>query len=460
MTEAPKLKFVDTTLYTIVMNTGLRWLPVAAAVGPAALPLWILALVTFFIPLATATAELSGRHEGEGGIYLWVRDTYGPLAGFLCGWFYWFALMPYFAGILYFLSGLLMSAMGLDPKDTALYLTFSIAVTILVTAVQFVGLRFTKWLPNFGTIACWLIFFALAAVAIAIASRGTSATNFAASSYVAPFNFDTAILWGTIVFAYSGIEAVAFMRNEIEGGMKTILRVLSIVGVAIAILYIVGTVAMLIILPASAMSRLGGFSDVLQAVFTRAGTPAFGPVAIGFLALSMLGGFTAWFGAGARLPLAAGIDNFLPRIFAERNPRTGVPTASVLLQGALMLAFVILGQAGASAAVAYDFLVAMGVLTNSICYVFLFAVYLRSVRSEPVAGAWVFPGGPTVRFVVGALGQTATLIAIACTLVPSASDPHPLATFLKIALSTVAMVVTGVALYWAATRRRLAVAAE
>jgi len=98
------------------------------------------------------------------------------------------------------------------------------------------------------------------------------------------------------------------------------------------------------------------------------------------------------------------------------------------------------------------------VLTNTICYVFLFAVYLRQVRSEPAPGAWIFPGGTAMRFGIGLLGQAATLISIACTLVPGATDPHPLTTFLKILLSTGAMFVIGFLLYWFATRRRVALA--
>jgi amino acid transporter len=452
VTAQPKLKFLDTTLYTIVMNTGLRWLPVAAAVGPAALPLWLVALVVFFIPLATATAELTGRFEGEGGIYSWVRETYGPLAGFLCGFFYWFGLMPYFAGILYFLSGLLMAALGLDPHNTALYLGFSIVLAVLVTAVQFVGLSVSKWLPSFGTIASWLIFFALAAIALFVAAHGHSATDFRTSSYRLPLNFDTAILWGTIVFAYSGIEAVAFLKSEIEGGMRTILRVLAIVGVAIAILYVVGTAAMLVILPASQMTRLGGFADVLHAVFAAGGIAQLAPFAIAFLALSMLGGLTAWFGAGARLLFAGGMDNVLPPWLAHRSARTGAPIPALVLQGGLMIVMVILGQAGASAQVAYDFLVSMSVLTNTICYVFVFAVYLRLHRTE--TAGWRPPGGATTGLVLGVMGQTATLVAIACTLVPSAGDAHPLQTFAKIAIATLAMVVVGVVLYWLAANRR------
>ncbi|HXL98547.1 MAG TPA: APC family permease [Rhizomicrobium sp.] len=456
MTAKPQLKFLDTALYAIVMNAGLRWLPVAAAVGPAAFSLWILALVTFFVPLAAATAELTARFPSEGGIYAWVRDSYGPLPGFLCGWFYWFALMPYFAGIMYFLSGLVIGALGWDAHNTAIYLGFSVAIAAFVTAFQFVGLNLSKWLTNLGAAGSWLIFLMLAGIAVWFWARGSVATNFAASSYLPAGNFDTAILWGTIVFAYSGVEGVAFLRNEIAGGMRTILRVLAIVGASLAILYILGTAAMLTILPSSAMTRLGGFSDVLHAVFNHAGLPLLAPVVLAALALAQMGGFTAWFGAGARLPLAAGIDNFLPAIFARRNPKTGAPIAAILLQGGLMLFMVILGQAGASAAVAYDFLVSMSVLTNTLCYVFMFAVYLKSVRAEPAAGMWRPSGGVRTGLVLGIVGQTATLIAILCTLVPGGGDPHPVETFLKIVISTVAMLVVGLVLYWLGTRRQAA----
>src|ERR1041385_3421005 len=118
---AQKLKFLDTALYTLVVGVGIRWIAVAAAVGPASLPLWLLALVVFFLPLALATAELTSRFAGEGGIYLWARETLGPFAGFLCGWFYWISLMPYFGTILYFLSGLILAALGGDPKNTLAY---------------------------------------------------------------------------------------------------------------------------------------------------------------------------------------------------------------------------------------------------------------------------------------------------------------------------------------------------
>ncbi len=452
MSDAPhKLRFLDTALYTLAMGTGLRWIAVAAAVGPSSLPLWLLALVIFYLPLAVATAELTARFEGEGGIYEWARDALGPLAGFLCGWSYWIAQFPYFAGILYFLGGLVLAAVGGDPKNTLLYLTISVGVLGIVTGVQLLGLRYGKWLPNIGTAGVWIVFATIVAAAIVIALRGESATLFRHANYVPAFSFNTAILWGTLVFAYAGVEAVGFLRNEVEGGMRTILRVLTIVGVASLVIYIIGTIAFLVILPQNQLSRLSGFPDAL-----RIGLAGLAPYLIGLFALAMLGQFASWFGVAARLPFAAGIDAFLPPSFGRRAPKTGAPVIAILLQSSLTLAMIVLSQAGSTVAGAYDFMVAMGVLTAVVPYVFMFAAYLKTARLPATAGAWAPPGGPRTSIVLGIVGMVSTLVAIACTLVPNAGEPHPLAAVFKIVLSFVAMSILGLMFFWLGRRRRLA----
>jgi hypothetical protein len=57
--------------------------------------------------------------------------------------------------------------------------------------------------------------------------------------------------------------------------------------------------------------------------------------------------------------------------------------------------------------------------------------------------------------VLGWIAQVATLIAIACTLVPSSSDPNPWAAFVKIVTATAVMTAVGLGVYWAAQRRRV-----
>jgi amino acid transporter len=455
-TAPQKLKFWETTLYMLAVGLGIRWIAVAAAVGPASLLLWLFALFAFFLPLAVATAELTSRYEGEGGIYLWARDGIGPLAGFICGWLYWISLMPYFAGILYFLSGLAIAAIGGDPNDTLLYISISIAISVLVTAVQVAGLKYGKWPPNVGIIGGWLVVFVILGMGAVLAARGSSATDFLHASFIAPLNFNTAILWGTIVFAYGGIETAGMLRNEIEGGVRTIVRAFAIVGAGSLFIYIAGTSSFLVILPQSALTRLGGFPDALRIGLDHVGLGRYAPVVIGLFALSMLGSFTAWFGVGARLPFAAGIDAFLPAIFARRNPKTGAPVPAILLQSGLMIAIMILSQAGSSVAGAYDFLVAMGVLGATIPYLFMFWVHIKSANMPGIACAWAPPGGRRTTLILGWLGMVSCLVAIACSMVPSSSDPHPAAAFLKIVVAAAAMIGVGLLFYWLANRRRKA----
>lgn len=448
-----RLGFVDAAFYAIAVGIGMRWIAVAAAVGPGSLLLWLLALFTFFIPLAAATAELSGRFEGEGGIYTWARDTLGPLPGFLCGWFYWISLMPFFAGILVFISGLTTAAVGGNPKSASLSLSISIGISLLVTGIQLAGLKYGKWLPNLGTAGGWAVFAMLVILAVVLGIEGKAATDFLRSSWTVPANFDTAILWGTIVFAYSGVESLAFLRNELDGGMSTLLRVLAIVGIGSLLVYIGGTAAFLVILPQSALTRLSGFPDALRLGFAHVGIGYLGIVAIALYALTMLGGFTAWFGVGARLPFAAGLDNFLPAAFGRRHPVTGAPVAAILLQGGLVLAIVVLSQAGTSVAGAYDLLVAMSILTVAIPYVLMFAAYAKCARMARIAGAWTPPGGRQTSLVLAWLGLVSTLVAIACSLAPNAGDPHPLLGIAKIVLSAFAMLAVGLFVYWIARRR-------
>jgi amino acid transporter len=337
-----------------------------------------------------------------------------------------------------------------------LYLAVSLLIACIATAVQFFGLRLGKWLTNLGGSGSWSIFFLIIAAAAMIIWHGGSATNFLGSSWVPPFGFDTAILWGTIVFALGGAESVAFLRNDIEGGIRTVVRVLVALGIAMVLIYMAGTAAMLVILPKADLTRLSGLPDALHATFSRAGFPALAGLAIGLFAISQLGGLTAWFGIAVRLPVEAGIDSFLPPLFARRNPKTGAPGPAILLQGGLTIVMVILSQAGEGAAAAYDFLIAMSVLTSTIPYVLVFAAYLARKRWPDSAETWVPPGGARLGLVLGAVGMVSSLVAIACTLVPSGSDAHPWASFFKIVISTVVMLIVGMFLYWSGTRKRVA----
>ncbi len=67
--------------------------------------LWLAALACFFLPQGIAVIELSRRYPAEGGVYVWTKEIFGDLHGFLCGWCYWTANMFFIPTLLFYLLG-------------------------------------------------------------------------------------------------------------------------------------------------------------------------------------------------------------------------------------------------------------------------------------------------------------------------------------------------------------------
>src|SRR5437764_1810141 len=95
----------DLVPFYLVTALSLRWIATAAAAGPSSIVIWIAGCLTYFVPLTLCVLELSSRYPEEGGMYLWSKKAFGEFAGFMTGWMYWTANLPYFPGVLYFAAG-------------------------------------------------------------------------------------------------------------------------------------------------------------------------------------------------------------------------------------------------------------------------------------------------------------------------------------------------------------------
>ncbi len=396
MASLRSINFLDLVLYAAAMNFGIRWLATSAAAGPASLPIWILAALGFLAPLAIATAELAGRYEKEGAIYAWTGASFGPFAGFLCGWLYWVCNLPFFSSILYFVVEVIASAApsawGGALESPGARLGLASAMAILITGLNLVGIGVGKWLPSFGAFASLALLALLIVAGVAIGIEHGPATDFARVSYALPLDANGAILWSTMVFAFAGAEGVALLRNEIEGGVARLVRAIVLIGALLVGAYVIGTIAMLTILAPEEASRLSGLPDALGHGLSRLGLSHWIPLALLLLAAALLGSYGAWFGAAARLPHAAGLDRVLPPIFAARDPRTGAPVAAIVLQTALVVALLFVSQAEANMRAAYDFLVAMSVISYTLAVLVpvrgVSQSAARTCTSRRMDGAW------------------------------------------------------------------------
>jgi len=442
----------DVVLFNITAIVGLRWLTTAAQFGPASLLLWMLAMVIFFLPSAAAVRELADLEPGTGGIYRWVTRAFGPWHGFVAGWGYWVNNLLYFPSLLVTTAAIAAYAGGpgaVHLQDDQLFVgAVSLAGLWIAVVLNLVGLRVGKWLQNFGGYGTWipaLVFVLLATWSLV--TRG-SATSFATGRLLpAKFDFQLVNFFATMTFAFAGLELAPSLGDEIRGAAAAVRRGVVVSGVAIVAIYVLGTAATLVALPAQQVSITNGIPQATAALVQGLGTPALAPLAAVvamLLVVSNVGGVGAWLAGSARLPFAAGVDRALPAAFARVHPQWQTPHVALLVQGVLATVFVIAGLAGATVRDAYVALTSTTVILFFVPYLYLFGAYLRLRRRRSTRTA-----------LVGWTGLAAVALSIGLSLVPPAVG-HPLVFEVKVIGGTLVFLGIGVVLAARGVRVRTA----
>ena len=451
------LTFRDLFLFYMVTSFSLRWVATAAAAGPSAIVIWIIAALGLYVPLVFTVLELSSRYPEEGGLYVWSKRAFGPFSAFMTGWTYWGANLPYFPGLLYFAAANALFIGGgswQSLADNHLYFVVvaGVGLTVAVT-MNVVGLNVGRWLNNVGAIAGWLPAFLLIALgALAWRSFG-SATPFTPHSLAPSTSLKDVIFWSTIAFAFGGVESGSTMGEEIQDARRTVPRAVLAAGIATTLFYIVTTVSILLAIPREQVSGLQGMMQAMQAICTKAAMPWLVPIVAALVTMNALGGVGGWFAATARLPFVAGIDRFLPEAFGRLHPRWRTPYVALLVQAGIAGLFVFLGQARTSVRGAYEALVSMGIIAYFIPFLYMFAAMIVLQR-EP-AGPEVIrvPGGRPVAVALALIGFVVTSISIVLSCIPADDEPDKTLFVVKVVGASLALVAIGAAVYLAGRRR-------
>jgi len=451
------LTFRDLFLFYMVTSFSLRWVATAAAAGPSALVIWLIAALGLYVPLVFTVLELSSRYPDEGGLYVWSKRAFGPFAAFMTGWTYWGSNLPYFPGLLYFAAANALfiggpSWQALADNHAYFVIVAATGLTVAVT-LNILGLGVGKWLNNVGAIAGWIPALLLIMLGIVAWTRFGSATPLAPRALVPSTSLKDVIFWSTIAFAFGGVESGSTMGEEIDDPRRTVPRAVLAAGAIVTVLYIATTASVLLAIPKEQVSGLQGIMQAVQAICSRVAAPGLVPVVAVFVTVNALGGVGGWFAATARLPFVAGLDRFLPAAFGRLHPAWGTPYVALLVQAAIAGVFVLLGQARTSVHGAYEALVSMGIIAYFIPFLFMFAAMIV-VQREP-AGADVIrvPGGRPVAILAAGVGFTVTAVSIVLSCIPEEAEPDKPLFVIKVVGASLALVAIGAAVYFTGRRR-------
>ena len=312
----------------------------------------------WIVPSALVVARLTARDPGEGGIYRWVAAAFGERHGFLAGWGYWVNNLVYYPSLLVTTAAIGAYALGPSGVHFAtspVYVAgFSLVVLWVALGLNILGLNVGKWVQNAGGYGTWIPALVLVLLGAWSFAKGGSATSFAPSAWL-PKDFDYSLLafFSTMCFGFAGLELASVMGGEIQDPARTIRRGIAISAVMIVVIYVVGTAAVLVALPAGSVDITNGVPQAVHAIEGKLGVGFFAAPVAALLVIGNLGGVGAWLAGSARIPFVAGLDKRLPPAFGKIHPRFKSPYVALLTQGGIATVFVLTGLLGSNVAAAY-----------------------------------------------------------------------------------------------------------
>jgi amino acid transporter len=451
--------FWDVLLFNIAAVLGPRWIASAAHNGSSSISLWVLAAVLFFLPTALIIIELSTRYPAEGGLYVWSKEAFGDFHGFVAGWAYWSYTVFYFPGLL--TASVAMSVYIGGPKYWALakdphYLLWS-SLTLLAVAVilNIVGLNIGKWLQNAGGVSTYLPLLMLIGIGAYLGLHRGSATHFSLQDILPRLNWSTVNYWSQIAFAFTGMELVCAMSEEIREPRKTFPRAIYASAALIALIYIAGTVAVLVIQPAAGTDTRSGVFQGISSGAAFLGIAWFGVIAALLVTVGNAGGVGATVAGVARVPFVAGIDRYLPSFFGAIHPRWKTPYIAILIQAAISGVILVLSQYKASWQDAYQLLVDAAIILYFIPFLYMYASVIKLAYRPDRAQeqAVLVPGGKAGVWIAGILGFSVTLLSIIFAMIPPETESKWLFEA-KLLGATAVTIAIGLVLYWRGARKK------
>ncbi|HLA15190.1 MAG TPA: amino acid permease [Gemmatimonadaceae bacterium] len=333
-----------------VIGSGIFTVPsiVAGLVpnSPGIMAVWILG-GALALAGALAYAELATRSPRSGGEYVYLREAFGPIAGFLSGWTSFVAgfsgaiaasaagIAAYLARIVPALGGAPFAVTVVGPVSLVLSpaTAVGVGVILLFTAINLAGV-------SAGRAATSALAMILVVGIAFFAVLGFAAPRVPAITTSQATIGGIAAALVPVMFTYAGWNAAAYVSGQFRNPLRDVPRALALGTAVVTVLYVAINWAFVAVLspagvartltPAEAAARavLGGNASTWLTV----------------LVLAALGSsISAMIVTGPRIYAAMAEDGALPKFFGATRGSDRRPVGAILTQSAWSCALVLTG---------------------------------------------------------------------------------------------------------------------
>lgn len=297
---------------------------------------------------AFAYAELGARFPKAGGQYVYLKDAWHPLAGFLYVW----ALLLIIetgamAAVAIIFAEYLLRFLG---RDASLALPIAVAALVVVSAVNYVGVKPGSRVLNVFVVlkvAALAVLIGIGLLLPAGAAGWFGETRVTALSTGTGTGTGTALAFGAalipILFAYGGWQNANYIAEEIDEPERNLPRSLIMGVIVVVVVYVLVNVAYLRLL---GLDGLAATATPAADAAARALGPAGDKFVAAAIAISTFGFLDLAVLAPTRVYYAAAADGYLPSALARLHPKYGTPTLAIVVQAAWAILLVLTGTYG------------------------------------------------------------------------------------------------------------------
>jgi basic amino acid/polyamine antiporter, APA family len=344
-----------------IIGSGIFLVPaeMMQAVGSARLVYlaWLVGGALSFFGALTY-AELGAMKPQAGGEYVYVRDGYGPMSGFLYAWTWFVIAKP--GSIATVATGLvrilgtfaIFSFFSRNAIATPFAVTWgqflAIAAAIFISFLNYMGVKKAGEFQLIFTVLKVAIILGIVAVCF---GGGSGSWSHFGESYAGAKGGIAGFMAALVaaLWAYDGWNDLNMVAGEVKRPERNI-PIALIAGVAtVGVLYVLVNAAVQYVLPASAIAASprpasDAVAVAAAAVWGRAGAGVFAAklVSLG-MAISMLVTLNGTIMSGARVPFAVARDGYFFRALAEVHPRFHTPAVAIAVQALLSIMLLLLG---------------------------------------------------------------------------------------------------------------------
>ncbi|HSQ00427.1 MAG TPA: APC family permease [Candidatus Dormibacteraeota bacterium] len=400
-----ELSFLDATMLVVssVIGVGIFLTPGSIAeLLPA--PGWILAawLVGGALSLAgaLANAELGAMFPHAGGDYVYLREAYHPVAGFLAGWLSFFVI---YAGTVATLAvGFAEGLAHFVPISAGMRTAVAVAIIMLTSWINYVGVR-TGARVNNVTAAIKLV--ALAGLAFVGPLLGGG--NLV---HLVPLWPPVGLPWATfglalspVLFSYLGWNSSVYVASEIHDPHRNVPASL-FVGLGVCtVVYLVVNWAYLYALPLEALRGNPRVGEAAAQVFFGGAGGAFGAALI---LASIVSCLNATILVGPRIAYAMALDGLFFAGVDRVHAANQTPHIAIAVQGATAIALILVLERFPSVLDYTTFAIVLATMADTTA---LYALRRRQPQRQRPYRAWGYPVVPALYLIANG--------AIACTMI-------------------------------------------